>query len=225
MPPAACVRGGEGMTGSRYRLPTAGKHRPLVSATTHNTRHREHRRTFPAFHTSVRQPASASKPSGRYAVGLRSSPDPNASPRRAHKPAEKNQNKASSPLTDPAPSGMTCNDGVFLVSGLLRGKKHFEGERHLVIPTLCGCRATVETSSRRRRSGLDTAIPVTLTSWRKPQTVHDPGKIPLDVAIAVALGVDCLADVAKFARPRPRECRSSASLPNTRAAAHPTTRT
>ena len=32
--------------------------------------------------------------------------------------------------------------------------------------------------------------------WRKPRAVHDPGKILLDVALAVALGGDCLADVA-----------------------------
>jgi hypothetical protein len=34
-----------------------------------------------------------------------------------------------------------------------------------------------------------------LTPWRKPRTVHDPGKVVLDVALAVALDGDCLADV------------------------------
>jgi hypothetical protein len=47
-----------------------------------------------------------------------------------------------------------------------------------------------------RKSGLDTAISAALTPWRKPRTLHDPGKILLDVALAVALGGDCLADVA-----------------------------
>ncbi|NUL07471.1 IS1380 family transposase [Streptomyces lunaelactis] len=47
-----------------------------------------------------------------------------------------------------------------------------------------------------RKSGLDTAISAALTPWRRPRTVHDPGKILLDVALAVALGGDCLADVA-----------------------------
>lgn len=47
-----------------------------------------------------------------------------------------------------------------------------------------------------RKVGLDTAISAALAPWRKPQTVHDPGKILLDVALAVALGGDCLADVA-----------------------------
>ncbi|MFJ6901915.1 IS1380 family transposase [Streptomyces hokutonensis] len=47
-----------------------------------------------------------------------------------------------------------------------------------------------------RKVGLDTAISAALAPWRKPRTVHDPGKILLDVALAVALGGDCLADVA-----------------------------
>ncbi|MFD9150338.1 IS1380 family transposase [Streptomyces diastaticus] len=47
-----------------------------------------------------------------------------------------------------------------------------------------------------RKSGLDTAISAGLAPWRRPRAVHDPGKILLDVALAVALGGDCLADVA-----------------------------
>lgn len=47
-----------------------------------------------------------------------------------------------------------------------------------------------------RKAGLDTAISAALTPWRKARAVHDPGKILLDVALAVALGGDCLADVA-----------------------------
>jgi hypothetical protein len=35
-----------------------------------------------------------------------------------------------------------------------------------------------------------------LAPWRKPRTVHDPGKVLLEVALATALGGDCLADVA-----------------------------
>ncbi len=46
-----------------------------------------------------------------------------------------------------------------------------------------------------RKVGLDTAISAALTPWRKARAVHDPGKILLDVALAVALGGDCLADV------------------------------
>ncbi len=46
-----------------------------------------------------------------------------------------------------------------------------------------------------RKTGLDRAISAALAPWRRPRAVHDPGKILLDVALAVALGGDCLADV------------------------------
>ncbi|MFJ8159136.1 IS1380 family transposase [Streptomyces sp. NPDC094468] len=47
-----------------------------------------------------------------------------------------------------------------------------------------------------RKTGLDQAISAALAPWRKPRAVHDPGKVLLDLALAVALGGDCLADVA-----------------------------
>ncbi|MET9663665.1 IS1380 family transposase [Streptomyces sp. NPDC006510] len=47
-----------------------------------------------------------------------------------------------------------------------------------------------------RKSGLDTAISAALAPWRKARAVHDPGKTLLDVALAVALGGDCLSDVS-----------------------------
>jgi hypothetical protein len=47
-----------------------------------------------------------------------------------------------------------------------------------------------------RKVGLDTAISAAIAPWRKPRTVHDPGKVLLDVALGFALGGDCLADVA-----------------------------
>ncbi|SEO64166.1 Transposase DDE domain group 1 [Actinacidiphila rubida] len=46
-----------------------------------------------------------------------------------------------------------------------------------------------------RKSGLDTAVSAALAPWRKARAVHDPGKMLLDVALAVALGGDCLADI------------------------------
>lgn len=46
-----------------------------------------------------------------------------------------------------------------------------------------------------RKTGLDQAISAALASWCKARAVHAPGKILLDVALAVALGGDCLADV------------------------------
>ncbi|MEU5093132.1 IS1380 family transposase [Streptomyces sp. NPDC021356] len=47
-----------------------------------------------------------------------------------------------------------------------------------------------------RKTSLDRAISAALAPWRKPRAVHDPGKILLDLALAVAMGGDCLADVA-----------------------------
>jgi hypothetical protein len=47
-----------------------------------------------------------------------------------------------------------------------------------------------------RVTGLDRALSQGLERHRAPRAVHDPGKIIADVAAAVALGGDCLADVA-----------------------------
>jgi hypothetical protein len=46
-----------------------------------------------------------------------------------------------------------------------------------------------------RRSGIDRGLSAELARWRKPLATHDPGKIVLDLAVAMALGGDCLADV------------------------------
>jgi hypothetical protein len=46
-----------------------------------------------------------------------------------------------------------------------------------------------------RKTGLDTAISAALMPWSKPRAVHDPGKVLLDLALAVALGGDCLSDI------------------------------
>jgi hypothetical protein len=47
-----------------------------------------------------------------------------------------------------------------------------------------------------RASGLDAALSRELGRWRKPTAVHDPAKILLDLALTLAAGGDCLADVA-----------------------------
>lgn len=47
-----------------------------------------------------------------------------------------------------------------------------------------------------RASGLDTALSTSLAPWRKPLAVHDPAKVVLDLALSLAVGGDCLADVA-----------------------------
>jgi hypothetical protein len=45
-------------------------------------------------------------------------------------------------------------------------------------------------------SGLARTLSAGLSPWRADRTTHDPGKVLLDVATAVALGGDCLADIA-----------------------------
>jgi hypothetical protein len=46
--------------------------------------------------------------------------------------------------------------------------------------------------------GLDRALCAALAPWRKPFARHDPGKIVLDLAISLAIGGDCLADIAQL---------------------------
>jgi hypothetical protein len=47
-----------------------------------------------------------------------------------------------------------------------------------------------------RVTGLDRALSAQLERWRPTRAVHDPGKIVADLAISLALGGDCLADIA-----------------------------
>jgi hypothetical protein len=47
-----------------------------------------------------------------------------------------------------------------------------------------------------RRSGLARELSTGLGPWRRPFAIHDPGKIVLDMAVAVALGGDAACDVA-----------------------------
>jgi Transposase DDE domain group 1 len=47
-----------------------------------------------------------------------------------------------------------------------------------------------------RVSGLAEGLSAALVPWRPDRSAHDPGKAVLDLAVAVALGGDCLADVA-----------------------------
>jgi hypothetical protein len=47
-----------------------------------------------------------------------------------------------------------------------------------------------------RVTGLDRGLEEALERWRPARAVHSPGKILTDVAVALALGGDCLADVA-----------------------------
>ena len=46
-----------------------------------------------------------------------------------------------------------------------------------------------------RISGLDRVLAAGLAPWRKPRAIHDPAKVVTDLAITLALGGDCLADI------------------------------
>jgi hypothetical protein len=46
------------------------------------------------------------------------------------------------------------------------------------------------------RVGLDRALSQALAPWRKSHAVHDPAKVVVDLAVMLALGGDCLADIA-----------------------------
>jgi len=45
-------------------------------------------------------------------------------------------------------------------------------------------------------TGLDRGLSAALERWRASRSVHDPGKIIADLAVTLALGGDCLADIA-----------------------------
>jgi len=47
-----------------------------------------------------------------------------------------------------------------------------------------------------RATGLDRALSAALAPWRSPLAIHDPAKVLLDLAVALGLGGDCLADIA-----------------------------
>jgi hypothetical protein len=63
-----------------------------------------------------------------------------------------------------------------------------------------------------RASGLGRGLSRALAPWRPVRASHDPGKVLLDVALAVALGGDCLADVAAV-RAQPQVFGTVASDP------------
>jgi hypothetical protein len=47
-----------------------------------------------------------------------------------------------------------------------------------------------------RATGLGRELSAGLARWRRPRAVHDPGKIVADLAVTLALGGDCLSDIA-----------------------------
>jgi hypothetical protein len=63
-----------------------------------------------------------------------------------------------------------------------------------------------------RVAGLDRGLSVAMAPWLVARAEHDPGKVLLDLATAVALGGDCLADIAAV-RAQPTTFGSVASDP------------
>jgi Transposase DDE domain group 1 len=51
-------------------------------------------------------------------------------------------------------------------------------------------------SEALRVTSLDQALTAGLARWGAPRAVHDPGKIIADLVMTLALGGDCLADIA-----------------------------
>jgi hypothetical protein len=63
-----------------------------------------------------------------------------------------------------------------------------------------------------RVTGLGRGLSDGLGRWRAPRAVHDPGKILTNLVVALALGGDCLADIAVL-RAQPDLCGPVASDP------------
>ena len=74
----------------------------------------------------------------------------------------------------------------------VRSGVHVESGGESLIST-SGASLLLQTASV---SGLAKSLSRQLGQWRKPLAVHDPAKIVLDLAVAIAVGGDCLADVA-----------------------------
>ena len=69
-------------------------------------------------------------------------------------------------------------------------------------------------------TGLDAGLSAGLARWRAPRAVHDPGKIIADLAVTLALGGDCLADIAML-RAEPDLFRAGGLGPGGLAPDHP----
>lgn len=75
-------------------------------------------------------------------------------------------------------------------SGRLKRVRVVAGSESLV--SSAGAALLVETA---RASGLVAGLSAALAPWRAARASHDPGKVVLDLAVGIALGGDCLADV------------------------------
>ena len=80
---------------------------------------------------------------------------------------------------------MVNNSGLCPVVGVESGQVPAVG--------LAGARLLTETS---RVTGLGNELSQALSTWRRPGSVHDPGKIILDLVVCVALGSRRLSDLS-----------------------------
>nr|WP_274518052.1 IS1380 family transposase [Gordonia sp. KTR9] len=84
-----------------------------------------------------------------------------------------------------------------------RGTSHVKHNRypHLVVDTdrsesLTSTTGAVLLRKTMQIAGLDTALTTALMPWTTSRTVHHPAKVLLDLATAVAVGGDCVSDLA-----------------------------
>lgn len=92
------------------------------------------------------------------------------------------------------------------------------GNPYPTVRVVAGADALVSTSGGRlltqtaEACGLAVGLSTGLAGWRSPRSVHDPGKVLLDLAVAIAVGGDCLSDVA-VVRAQPQVFGAVASDP------------
>ncbi|MQA17714.1 MAG: IS1380 family transposase, partial [Pseudonocardiaceae bacterium] len=78
--------------------------------------------------------------------------------------------------------------------------KSIGGRRRVQVQ--CGSESLISSSGASllvdaaRATGLDRGLSQQLAPWRSARATHDPAKVVLDLAVAIALGGDCLADLA-----------------------------
>jgi Transposase DDE domain group 1 len=87
----------------------------------------------------------------------------------------------------------TRAEGIFKVKSSARGTRVAVSADGRGLVSQAGAVLLWETM---RVTGLGRGLSDGLARWRAPRAVHDPGKVIADLAAAVALGGDCLADIA-----------------------------
>ncbi|HET6910989.1 MAG TPA: IS1380 family transposase [Mycobacteriales bacterium] len=88
---------------------------------------------------------------------------------------------------------MTEREGTPWVKGNGRAKRVRVAVGGEPLVSSAGGSMLVETA---RATGLVKGLSKALAPWRPARAEHDPGKVVLDLAVAIALGGDCLADLA-----------------------------